>query len=673
MITGCGGGDAECGIVRGCGAEPPVTPPVTISIAPSPLTISQGSAGLLVVTISGGNPADPPTLASCSSAVFALVSTTVAGGNCRVNGTAPGTTTVTATASTGQQASAIVTVTPATAGPNAVTDLQIAPATVSLTVGQSQLLTLTPIAGGSGVAVSYSYASSNTSVATVSTLGVVTALAAGSTTITVTATGTGVGYSQRTATASVTVTSAVTPTPTLVLSGFITSNRTLTPDTNYILRGFVFAANGATLSIQAGTRIVGDTTAAGSSLFILRGSRIVAQGTAAAPIVFTSQRSPGNRAPGDWGGLVIIKNERSNRTGNVILAGSSGSVIGASPSGNVYTGGTFDGDNSGALRYVRVEFAGHAPLPNEELSSVTLASVGNGTNIECVQALAGLNDGFEWLGGTVNGRYLVSYEAGDDHFDAAEGYRGLNQFLIGLQTTFLTPRAGAGAVSIDPLGFESDGCGGLVGCVAPSGGSTQSAGRDDGLWTMGIFANFTLVGPPTIVSVPVDGGVSAVLRRGTGGYYINGVIARWPRGAISLRDSTSNNRLIVDSLIVRNLYFAENGALAGGANFDDVGVNFGQEAAFAARGSNIVVGSGSTTATSLFTALPTVGAGTTGASFDWSPPGGSPIATGGMSTFTADPRIAARVGTFTVPTSYRGAAAPGGPKWWDGWTNYARN
>lgn len=675
MLAACGGGDDGCGIVRGCGAEPPVTPPVTISISPTALTVSQGASGLLVVTISGGSTASPPTLVECRSEASALVSTAVQGGNCRVTGVAPGSTTVTATASTGQQAAAGVTVTSSAPLPTALTDLQVAPSAASLTVGQSRALSATPTIGGAGVVVSYSYASSNTSVATVSTLGVVTALAAGSTTITVTATGIGVGFttSQRAATVSITVTSVVAPTPTVVLSGSITSNRTLTADTNYILRGFVFVGNGATLSVSPGTRIVGDTTAAGSSLFILRGSQISAVGTASAPIVFTSQRSAGNRAPGDWGGLVIIGNARGNRTGSVILAGSDGSVVGASPSGIVYTGGTADSDNSGTLRYVRVEFAGYAPGVDQELSSITLASVGNGTTVEYVQALAGLNDGFEWLGGTVNGRYLVSYEAGDDHFDAAEGYRGLNQFLIGLQTTSLTPRAGAGAVSTDPFGLEIDGCSGIVGCVAPSGGSTQSAGRDNGLWNMGVFANFTLVGTPTSVSVPAGGGVGAVLRRGTGGYYINGVITRWPRGAISLRDSTTNNRFIVDSLIVRNVYFAENGGLADGANFDDVGVNFGQEAAFAARGSNIVVGSGSTTATGLFTALPTVGAGTSGASFDWSPSGGSPIATGGLSTFTGEPRISARVGAFITPTAYRGAAAPGGAKWWEGWTNYARN
>ncbi len=475
------------------------------------------------------------------------------------------------------------------------------------------------------------------------------------------------------ATATATVTYTLTANPTVTLSGSIAANRTLTPDTNYVLRGFVYVNSGATLTINAGTKIVGDTTALGSALFVLRGARIVANGTEAAPVVFTSQRTAGNRSPGDWGGLVIVGNGRANRTGNVIVEGSNGSVVGANQAGTIYTGGTVDTDNSGTLRYVRVEFAGYATLTDAELNSFTFAAVGSGTTVEYVQALAGLDDNFEWFGGSVNGKYLVSYESGDDHFDGSEGYRGLNQFMIGMQSTFITPRPGAGAVSTDPQGFEIDGCNG-GGCVAPSGANAQSAGRDDGLYNMNVFANFTMIGTPTGVTVPGSGGVGAVLRRGTGGYYLNGVLARWPRAGISLRDSTSNNRFLVDSLIVRNLYFAENGVLAAGANFDVASAtNFGTEAAFTAKNSNIVVGASTVTAASLFTNLPTVSGTTTGANFDWSPAASSPIATGGLNSFSADPRIAARVGTFITPTAYRGAAAPGGAKWWANWTNYARN
>lgn len=473
------------------------------------------------------------------------------------------------------------------------------------------------------------------------------------------------------ATSAVSVVYGVSGSPTVVLSGSIAANRTMTPDTNYILRGFVYVNSGATLTINAGTKIVGDTTALGSALFVLRGARIVANGTATQPVVFTSQRSAGNRAPGDWGGLILVGNARNNRAGNIIIEGSDGSVIGANSAGVIYTGGTNDADNSGTLRYVRVEFAGYATVPDNELNSFTFAAVGSGTTFEYLQSVSGLDDSFEWFGGKVDGKYLMSYEAGDDHFDTSEGYSGRNQFLIAYQSTFLTPRAGAGAISSDPQGLEVDGCNG-GGCTAPSGANAQSSGRDDGLYTMNVFANFTIIGVGATQTTPTNGGVGAVLRRGTGGYYINGVIARWPRQAISLRDTTSNNRFQVDSLIVRNLYFADNGTQNGGVIFDATS-NFGQEAAFAARSSNISVAAGAVTAASLFTALPAGSATTAAADFDWSPAASSPIATGGLNTFAGDPRIAARVGTFITPTAYRGAAAPGGTKWWTGWTNYARN
>jgi hypothetical protein len=474
-------------------------------------------------------------------------------------------------------------------------------------------------------------------------------------------------------TTTVTVTYSVATNPTVTLSGSIAANRTLTPDTNYVLRGFVYVNSGATLTINAGTRIVGDTTALGSALFVLRGARIVANGTEAAPVVFTSQRSAGNRSPGDWGGLIIVGNARNNRSGNIIVEGSDGSVLGGNSSGVVYTGGSNDADNSGTLRYVRVEFAGYATLTDAELNSYTFAALGSGTTLEYLQSVSGLDDSFEWFGGTVDGKYLMSYEAGDDHFDTSEGYRGRNQFLIAYQSAYLTPRAGAGAISTDPQGFEVDGCNG-GGCVAPAGGNAQSSGAADGLWNMNMFANFTLIGVGAGVTTPTNGGVGMVLRRGTGGYYVNGVVARWPRQAISLRDSTSNNRFQADSLIVRNLYVADNGLQNSGVTFDPTGTNFGQEAAFTARNSNITVAASTVTAASLFTALPAGGTtAPTVAGFDWSPGSGSPIATGGLSSFSADPRIAARAGTFIVPTAYRGAAAPGGTKWWANWTNYARN
>ena len=553
------------------------------------------------------------------------------------------------------------------------------PTTPAVTTG-SLAITVTGLPAGTSAAVTVTGPNSFSQTLTATTTLTVPAgsytVAAGTVTVTSTRYVATVSGSPATVTAggstSATVAYAVGTNPTVVLSGSITTDRRLTPDTNYVLRGFTYVANGATLTINAGTKIVGDTTALGSALFVLRGAKINAVGTEAAPIVFTSQRSAGNRQPGDWGGLIIVGNARNNRTGSIIVEGSDGSVVGAQAGGVVYTGGTNDADNSGTLKYVRVEFAGYATLPDAELNSFTFAAVGSGTTFEYLQSLAGLDDSFEWFGGTVDGKYLVSYESGDDHFDTSEGYRGRNQFLIAFQSTFLTPRAGAGAISADPQGFEVDGCNG-GGCTAPTNGNAQSSGRDDGLWTMNMFANYTLIGVGGTQTTPANGGVGAVLRRGTGGYYFNGVIARWPRQAISMRDSTTNNRFLADSLFFKNNYLAENGSQNSGVIFDPAGTNFGQESAFTGRNQANDVAAATITAASLFTALPTASGTTTGSAFDWSPVAGSPIATGGLSSFTADPRIAARAGTFITPTAYRGAAAPGGTKWWANWTNYARN
>ena len=236
------------------------------------------------------------------------------------------------------------------------------------------------------------------------------------------------------------------------LTGSITSSITLSADTLYILSGYVKVASGATITIEPGTTIVGDTAVLGSSLWILRGAQIDAQGTAEAPIVFTSGKPEGSRAPGDWGGLLIIGNGIINRSGEVLTEGPQGVT-------EVYSGGTDNADNSGTLRYVRIEFGGYdvSGGAGQELNSLSMYAVGSGTTLEFVQTLAGLDDGFEWWGGAVDGRYLVSYESGDEHFDWTEGYRGRNQFLIGFQSTRLDPAADAGQLSSDPEGFEADG------------------------------------------------------------------------------------------------------------------------------------------------------------------------------------------------------------------------
>ena len=446
------------------------------------------------------------------------------------------------------------------------------------------------------------------------------------------------------------------------LSGTIAANRRLDRDTVYVLRGFVKVANGATLTIESGTRIVGASDVPGSALFILRGAKIDARGTADAPIVFTSSRAPGSRRPGDWGGLILIGNGCINRGGAVILEGSNANIENGGAPGIDYGGNTAfpcpaanETDNSGTLQYVRVEFAGFAVANAQELNSFTMAAVGSGTTMDHLQSMSGLDDAFEWFGGSVNAKYLVSYESGDDHFDASEGYVGKNQFLIALQTGLLDPAPGTGGIGDDPHGFEIDGCNG-GGCVAPAGGNAQSSNR----YNMPVFANFTLVGTGDLATTSTSGGLGMHVRRGTGGTFVNGIVARYPRRGIRLTDSTTFNREGADSLVISNILLAQNA----GGNFDADTVRTRLGAAGFEESA--------ATAASLFTSLPAAGVSPTGpAQLDWTPPAGSPAATGGMGTFAGP--IAARAGTFVTPTNYRGAADPNGAKWWAGWTAYARN
>ncbi|HJU66428.1 MAG TPA: hypothetical protein VJ596_12150 [Gemmatimonadaceae bacterium] len=437
----------------------------------------------------------------------------------------------------------------------------------------------------------------------------------------------------------------------------ITEDRTFHAETTYTLTGFVHVGDGVTLTIEPGTTILG---ALGSALFILPGGQLIADGRADAPIVFTSDQPAGSRRPGDWGGLILVGRGIINRGGAVELEGTGTS------SSNVvvrYDGGTNNADNSGILRYVRVEFAGFGPAPNQELNSFTLAAVGSGTTIEHVQALAGLDDSFEWFGGAVDGRFLVSYESGDDHFDASEGYIGRNQHLIAFQSTFLDPRAGAGQVSGDPQGFEVDNCGSASGSGCGAGFNSQPL-------TVPLFANFTLVGAGVHPFTSGNsGGIGMVLRRGAGGYYVNGIVARWPRAALSLRDPETQARFTAGDAVLRNVSVVEAGAAAGtnAPLFESGSGRFTIDAA----SNEIVAEPGTLAASAVFAALPPTSTSATAASLDFSLAPGAAARTGGLTSFAGS--IAAKGGTFVTGTSYRGAWDPAGGKWWDGWTSYALN
>lgn len=197
------------------------------------------------------------------------------------------------------------------------------------------------------------------------------------------------------------------------LSGNINATTTLTSDKVWTLKGYVYVTDGAKLIIQPGTTIISDIAEKGA-LCIERGAQIIAEGTVTKPIVFTSGKPSGERTPGDWGGIVILGRAKTNRSSEPTIEGGIGRPY----------GGTNDSDNSGVLKYVRIEYAGIAALPNSEINGLTLGGVGSGTTIEYVQTIYANDDAFEFFGGTVSPKNLYAFATADDDYDFDFGYTG---------------------------------------------------------------------------------------------------------------------------------------------------------------------------------------------------------------------------------------------------------
>ena len=205
----------------------------------------------------------------------------------------------------------------------------------------------------------------------------------------------------------------------------ITSNTTWTAGNVYLLQGQIYVKNNATLTIEPGTIIMGDKAVQGSGLFITKGAKLMAEGTVNAPIVFTSNQPAGSRAAGDWGGVILLGKAANNQANGIA------NIEGLAPTTDTeFGGGTTpdNNDNSGSLKYVRIEFPGYAYQQDKEINGLTLGSVGAATQIEYVQVSFSNDDAYEWFGGTVNARHLVSYRNLDDDFDTDYGYSGNVQF-----------------------------------------------------------------------------------------------------------------------------------------------------------------------------------------------------------------------------------------------------
>jgi len=270
--------------------------------------------------------------------------------------------------------------------------------------------------------------------------------------------------------------STIYPAPTDVVSDSITANTTWTSNKTYLVQGPLYVK--ANLTIQPGTVVLFDKTAAGSALIVTNKGRLFADGLVNSPIVFASNAAPGQRNIGDWGGIVLLGTAKNNLPANAAagIPAGIGYVEGLPTSKNTQYGGTNDEDTSGVLRYIRIEFAGYAYQPDKEINGLTFGSVGNGTVVDYVQVSFANDDAFEWFGGAVNCKHIVSYRNLDDDFDTDFGYHGKVQFGLIIRDPFIADQS----ASSTSEGFESD---------------NDGSGSNNGPKTSAVFSNVTAIGP----------------------------------------------------------------------------------------------------------------------------------------------------------------------------------
>jgi hypothetical protein len=303
---------------------------------------------------------------------------------------------------------------------------------------------------------------------------------------------------------------------TTTLTGNINTTTTLTSDKVWTLKGYVYVTDGAKLIIQPGTTIVSDVAEKGA-LCIERGSQIIAEGTQSKPIVFTSGRPEGQRTPGDWGGIVILGRAKTNRSSEPTIEGGIGRPY----------GGTNDSDNSGVMRYVRIEYAGIAALPNSEINALTLGGVGNGTILENIQTVYANDDAFEFFGGTVNGKNLYAFATADDDFDFDFGYTGT-----------ITN----GVAKRDPQFVDSGDAGNGVECDNDGTGSAAQP------YTHPKLFNMILVGP-NVSTALANHNLGLRFRRSTQFTMKNSIVWGWMKGGLSL-ESNETAQFVKDGVSV---------------------------------------------------------------------------------------------------------------------------
>ncbi len=276
------------------------------------------------------------------------------------------------------------------------------------------------------------------------------------------------------------------------VSGDITESTTWTADNTYILTEQTYVMPGATLTIEAGTVIKGQSGEdGGGSLAVSRGAKIYVNGTKDAPVVMTSTKDDReNWRPecNEWGNLTIM--------GNALIGGYSfdgdvqfdnvrypdgdnerqmeGLVAGG---GKDRFGGDDDDDDSGSISYLSIRYGGKVVGLGNELNGLSLGGIGRETEIHHVEIMNNVDDGIEIWGGTVNLKYVAIWNIGDDSFDVDQGWRGKAQFGLIVQGYSANAKQGSG---VGDNMFEIDG-------AEDSDGQPVTTAR---------IYNFTLIGQP---------------------------------------------------------------------------------------------------------------------------------------------------------------------------------
>ncbi|MDN3674988.1 hypothetical protein QWY99_18295 [Flavobacterium branchiarum] len=272
--------------------------------------------------------------------------------------------------------------------------------------------------------------------------------------------------------------------------------------TVYKLTGKLQVNDGATLTIPAGTVIQG-TGGTKAYIAIAQGGKINVNGTLAKPVVMTSGLAV--KGAGDWGGLVICGRAPINRKTN-------GEITAQSEVADLTYGGTISNDNSGSIKFLRIEYAGAAYNTEKEFNGLSFFGVGSGTVVENVQAFHGADDGFEFFGGTVNTSNLIAIGNEDDQFDWTEGWNGKNTNWYG-KLNFGKGNRGIEADNFE-LGFSN----------TPIANPT--------------ITNMTLIGPGSNADASYTENQAIKLRRGTKGLISNVVLSGWKTGIDVENDET---------------------------------------------------------------------------------------------------------------------------------------